>query len=213
MSDAASTQPDTQPTRSGTLLALIRRMIDYGRDLVATVRQRAAADPYFAKARFGTADFTVIFASLARALLLARALEARVLRNAAALDKAPTPRPARPAPEPRLPASPQAEPTEPQQPHLAGLPTPEQIAAEVRRRPIGAVIAEIYYRLGIMPSDPLWRDAQQAMLRFGCNLARLLRDILARAFPVDPQNLPPAVRSAWRGRGGPRVVPSGTGPP
>jgi hypothetical protein len=64
-----------------------------------------------------------------------------------------------------------------------------------------------------MPSDPLWRDAQQSMLRFGCNLARLLRDILARAFPVDPQNLPPDVRSAWRDRGRSRVVPAGTGPP
>src|SRR5215472_5732666 len=96
MSDAASTQPDTQPTRSGTLLALIRRMIDYGRDLVGTVRQRAAADPHFAKARFGTANFALIFASLARALLLARALHARVLGNAAALDKAPRP-PARSA--------------------------------------------------------------------------------------------------------------------
>jgi hypothetical protein len=38
------------------------------------------------------------------------------------------------------------------------MPTAEQIAAEVRRRPIGAVIADICRDLRILPSHPLWRD-------------------------------------------------------
>ena len=43
-----TTQPDPQPSRSGRLLSLIRKLIDYGTALVATVRQRVAADPIFA---------------------------------------------------------------------------------------------------------------------------------------------------------------------
>ena len=102
--DAASqptTQPDPQPSRSGRLLTLIRKLIDYGTALVATVRQRVAADPIFAKTSFGTSDLAVIFARIARGLHLAQALEARVLRRAVWLDKEPRPRTARPAPKPR----------------------------------------------------------------------------------------------------------------
>ena len=74
MSAAASTAtPTTEPSRSGRLLDLLRRLIDYGRELATTLHQRAAAEA-----------------------------EARP----------------------------------------AGLPTPGQIAAQVRRQPIGAVIAD-----------------------------------------------------------------------
>jgi hypothetical protein len=49
MSAAAETPtPTTEPSRSGQLLGLIRKLIDYGRELVATVRGRIAADPSFA---------------------------------------------------------------------------------------------------------------------------------------------------------------------
>ena len=49
-------QPDPQPSRSGRLLVLIRKLIDYGTALAATVRQRVTADPIFARTGFGTAD-------------------------------------------------------------------------------------------------------------------------------------------------------------
>ncbi len=206
---APATQPETQPSRSSRLLALIRKLIDYGRELGATVRQRLASDPGFARNSFGTADIAVIFARIARGLLLARALEARVLRRAAWLDKGPGPRKARAAPKPKPlspgrtsaapgePAFPPAEATGPHQPQLDPLPRVEQIAAEVRRRPIGAVIAEIYYSLGLMPAHPLWLEVKEAMYEFGGSLAWLLRDIFDRALPLHPP--PPA--------------PSGTGPP
>ena len=201
-----TTQPDPQPSRSGRLLALIRKLIDYGTALAATVRQRVASDPIFARTGFGTADLAVIFARIARGLHLAQALEARVLRRAAWLDQGPRPRTARPAPKPRPPASPPAEASDPR---LAHLPTAEQIAAEVRRRPIGAVIVDIYRDLGILPSHPLWREVQQAMREFGGSLTRLLRDILDRAFPLRlrPRH-PPCRRRARASLGASRHRPA-----
>jgi hypothetical protein len=199
-----TTQPDPQPSRSGRLLSLIRKLIDYGTALAATVRQRVAADPIFAASGFGTADLAVIFARIARGLHLAQALEARVLRRAAWLDKGPRPRAARAEPKPRPPASPPAETSDPR---LAHLPTAEQIALRhatgletvVRRRPIGAVTAE----------HPLWREVQQAMREFGGSVARLLRDILDRAFPLQPSPQTPAMQAAAPG---PASAPTGTGP-
>ena len=177
-----TTHRSPKPSRSGRLLAVIRKLIDYGTALAATIRQRVAADPLAVTVCFGTADLAVILARIARGLHLAQALEARVLRRAAWLDE--EPRRARGQSEARPSAvRPFAEPPDPR---LAHLPTAEQIAAEVRRRPIGAVIADIYRDLGILPSHPLWRDVQQPMSEFGGSLARLLSDILDRAFPLAP---------------------------
>ncbi len=208
MSAAAPTQPDTQSSRSGRLLALVRKLIQYGREVAATVRQRVAADPGFAKSSFGTADLTVIFRRIARALLLAQALEARVLGRAAALDKGPRPR--RPRPARRPPAS---SPAEAGESRLDPLPTTEQIAAEIRRRPIGTVIAEIYYNLGIMPSHPLWREVQQAMFEFGGSLAKLLNKILDRALPLTVRPRSAGGPSSGSGSALQPAMPSGTGPP
>ncbi len=206
MSDAAPTQPDIQPSRSGRLLAFIRKLIDYGRELAATVRQRVAAEPNFARTGFGTADLAAIIGRIARGLLLAQALEARVLRRAAWLDKGPRPRKPRSEPKPKPSASPPADETEPPEPRLAGLPTAEQIAAEVRRRPIGAVIAEIYLSLGILPSHPLWLDVKEAMHEFGGSLTKLLKNIFDRTFGPIPsvRSLSPTPEP---------LTPSGTGPP
>jgi hypothetical protein len=118
-----------------------------------------------------------------------------VRRSRAGLD----PRPSRGRPPPR--------PAETSDPRLAHLPTAEQIALKhatgldpvVRRRPIGAVTAE----------HPLWREVQQAMREFGGSVARLLRDILDRAFPLQPPPQTPAMQAAAPG---PASAPTGTGP-
>jgi hypothetical protein len=198
---------ERKPSRSERLLALVRKLIDYGRELAATFRQRVASDAGFAKTHFGTADLAVIFARIARGLLLARALEARVLNRAVALDERPKPRRARSAPRPRPSASPPAGAAEPR---LAQLPTAEQIAAEVRRRPIGAVIAEIYLNLGILPSHPLWHEVERAMREFGGSLAKLLNDIFDQTLGPVPsaRSLSPALALAL-----PSPAPSSTGPP
>src|SRR6516165_6848511 len=86
MSAAETPTPTTAPSRSGRLLGLVRKLIDYARELAATIHQRTAADPGFGKGRFGTTDLAAIFASITRGLLRANALEARVLRSAAHID-------------------------------------------------------------------------------------------------------------------------------
>ena len=88
---AAANAPDqpTQPTRSANLLGLVRKLIDYGRELAATIRQRAFTDPGPVIRCFGTADVALILARISRGLHRANALEARLLRNADRLDAAP----------------------------------------------------------------------------------------------------------------------------
>ncbi len=81
---------------------------------------------------------------------------------------------------------------------IAHLPTPEQIAAKVRRQPI-AVIADICRDLGIMPSHPLWRELQVVIIGEGGSLANLIKDILEQAFPTartpPPGSPTPPLRS------------------
>ena len=90
---------------------------------------------------------------------------------------------------------------------LALLPTPEQIAAKIRRQPIGAVIADICRDLGILPSHPLWRELQIVIIREGGNLAGLLTHILDQAFPIS------ATAPRGLSRGSPVLSPVCTGPP
>ncbi len=117
------------------------------------------------------------------------------------------PRPPSPGPRGRARRPHRAAP--PTDARLAHLPTPEQIAAEVRRRPIGAVIADICRDLGIMPSHPLWREVQMAMIRYGGSLANLVRDLIHQSF----QSLVPAAASAALPAPSPLPSPAGTGPP
>ena len=142
--DAPRASPDT-PSRIGRVLTLVRKLIDLGRQLAATVQQRAAT-PDFARLAlpFATADIATILARIINGLRRAAALEAALSQRAArGQDLTPSPfrapavRGSRP---PRQATPPDAQP-EPQpanhteDPRLARLPTEAEIAAEVRRRP------------------------------------------------------------------------------
>jgi hypothetical protein len=129
---AAETPAAPKPNRFSGLLALVRQLIDYGRHLAITLR----SNPH----PLGAGDIALILARITRGLLRAEALEARLIRSAARPDAAPAP-PCAPSHRRSPPARATAQPTDTTQSRLAHLPTPEQIAAEVRRRPIGAVIA------------------------------------------------------------------------
>ena len=93
---------------------------------------------------------------------------------------------------------------------LARPPTPAQIAAKIRRQPIGAVIADICRDLGIRPNHPLWRELRDAIVRYGGSLARLVKDICDCAFqsPASLWPLSSPLAPALR-----FPAPSGTGPP
>ena len=198
-----------KPSRAGRLLSLVRKLIDYAKELAVTFQQRGATDPGLATYRFRTSDIRQILACIARGLQRAQALEARIVRGAARLDAA----------QPRTAAAPSrrksrgAHPTprdnaEARSP-LADLPTPEQIAAEVRRRSIGAVIADICRDLGILPSHQLWREIQYILIAHNGGYARLVKDILARSFPIAFAGVAPALPGPLH----PSPAPAGTGPP
>ena len=204
--EANAPDPPTQPSRSANLLGLVRKLIDYGRELAATIRQRAFTDPGPVITCFGTADVALILARIARGLHRADALEARLIRNADRLDAAPRAASPEKHRAPRQATAPSADETNTRLTHL---PTPEQIAAKVRRQPIGAVFADICRDLGILPSHPLWRELQIVIIREDGNLANLVKDILDQAFPITPppppgSPAPPPLRF---------LAPARTGPP
>ena len=191
MSTAANApDPPTQPSRSASLLGLVRKLIDYGRELATTIRQRVFTDPTSVRCCFGTADVALILARISRGLHRADALEARLLSNAHRLDAAP--RGASSPMKPRTPRPAAAPSADEANARLTSLPTSDglatgldpMVAAKVRRQPIGAVIADICRDLGIMPSHPLWRELQIVIIRECGSLAGLVKDILRQAFQI-----------------------------
>jgi hypothetical protein len=210
--DAPTTEPAQDPAsalkprRFSLVLNLVRRLIDYGKELATTLQQGAGSLSLAAHAcNFGTVDIGLIVARITQGLLRARALEARLeliaLRPVAKPKATPSPRKPRTAPA----AAPQAA-----EPLVEQLPTPEQIAAKVRRQPIGAVIADICRDLGILPCHPLWHELSRAVMRFGGSLARLVSDILHRPYPPGWLDATPFAR-LWPPT--PCPAPAGTGPP
>ncbi|HEX5326125.1 MAG TPA: hypothetical protein VFW75_05620, partial [Acetobacteraceae bacterium] len=132
----------------------------------------------FVTAVFGTADLALILARITRGLLRAAALEARLRRRAARGRDLMTPA-SIPPPSPHKPRARLVAPTDTpaEDPCLARLPTPREIAAEVRRRPIGAVLVDILLDLGIVPGQmdrATWDELFQDIILYGGSLTTLL---------------------------------------
>ena len=205
------------PSRTVRLLGLVRKLIDYGKELATTLQQRTSATNLATVTLcFGTIDIALILSLITRGMHRAAALEdrlvGRAIRQEAVGPAAAT------APSPRQPraAQPAARSADGAESRVARLPTPGDIAAQVRHRPIGAVIADICRDLGIVPSDPLWRELSDAIVENGGNIAALYSDINKRlwrskadpppirasvAVPTEPESCPPS------------AVAFGTGPP
>ena len=197
---APTTDPDPPrasaavPAALGRVLSLVRRLIDYGKQLAGTVQQRAAAPGFalFAKP-FGTADLAAILDRITAGLRRAAALEATLCQRAArgrdlepASIRLPAARGPRAAPQ-VVPPDVQADHTE--DPRLARLPTEAEIAAEVRRRPVGAVIADICRDLGIAPGRldrAFWDELSHAIIAYGGSLAGFLGKLNRRMFAFVP---------------------------
>ncbi len=201
MSHAAAPAEQPKPSRSGRLLSLVRKLIDYGKDLVATLHQRAATDLFAIRHSWGTADLALILLRIKRGLLRAQALEARLEQSAARLDaprKSPAVRAQR-KPGPTRSAAPPAEnPNAPIE-----LPTEAEIATWARRRQIGVVIADICRDLGILCDHPLWRELHRAITREGGCYVRLVMAIIHRGSRLIAEALFPT----------PPPAPAGAGPP
>ncbi len=187
---AAATLDPTPPSHSGRLLNLVRKLIDYGKELAATLRQRSGSnDSPNLRLAFGIADIALILSRITQGLHRARLLEQRIVRIADSLDadvNSAPPHPRRPSLCATDTASSQRTQarTEDPDPRLAYLPTPKEIAAKVRRQRIGAVLADICRDLGILPSHPLWRELHYAITKYDGNYTRLMIGILNQAFSV-----------------------------
>jgi hypothetical protein len=180
--------------------------------MAAALQQRTAATDLADITRhFGTIDIGEIVASITRGLLRAAALEARLIshpiREPATLATLTVPSPR----QPRA-ARPEDGSAAAGEPRIARLPTPGDIAAEIRRRPAGAVLADICRDLGIVPSNPLWRELSLAIIENGGNLATLFKDTWKRVsmWLIDP---PAAVHAAGPAPHLPFAGTPGTGPP
>jgi hypothetical protein len=166
------------PTSTGRLLRLVRALIDYGRQLATTLQQRSAATNLTDITRnFGTIDIAEILARITRGLLRAAALEARLDRRLPPRHAAPA---AVTAPSHRQPrTAPHVDPSA-AEPRIVRPPTPAEIEAQVRRRPIGAVLADICRDLGITTAHPLWRELSLTIIVNDGSLASLFKDIFKR---------------------------------
>lgn len=178
------------------MLALVRDLIAYGRDMLASLQACEGPHPPLETfRRFGCLNLTLVIARITRGLITAGVLEERFLHRLPNKEE----RPARPRREP----APEAETDAPRPPRqrrtmwssrdeeLEGsLPTAEEIAARLKGRPAGSVITEICRDLGIDARHPLWPELNE-LLRW-ChpfNLWRMMeawREHAERLLKADP---------------------------
>ena len=184
--------PDPTPDRSpasapapegiGCFLILLRWIVGYGQQLASALRQGTAGGDFSdVFRRYRTSDLKLILARIQRGLMLAAGLEDRLVKRAAT-GRDLTPAPVR-YPQPRTRR--EGETHRHRAPRktnlidlpLDRLPTAEQIAEELRRRPVGAVLVDICRDLGILPGDlpPDLRQALETMvIRYGGSISVLV---------------------------------------
>lgn len=217
--------PGDAPSRTGRLLGLVRKLIDYGKELAGTLQQRPSAETLFGITLcFGTISIALILARITRGLRIAAALEARLANRAE--------RPQRSQPTARAPSSRKPRAARPAAQYAAqyaarhqddlaslldALPTPEEIAAQIRRRPIGAVLVDICSDLGITADHPLWREITYAIIDTGGSFAALVKDVFKRTritnfLPPDTPMIPP-MPPGWRPPSLISAATAATGPP
>jgi len=183
--DDRAKDPAKRDPERGRLLGLVRKLLDYGREIVATLQGHNGPLPPAAIARtFSSLNVALIITRITRGLMIAAALEQRLLRPAPPLGER-AERPERPERiERKEPAKPRAKPAprppipDPDAELLGQLPSAKEIAARIRNRPAGAVIVEICRDLGIACDHPLWLEIRDAIRHHGGNLAIMLRNIL-----------------------------------
>ena len=194
-----STRP--MPPRIGQVLGLLRTLIAYGNNLAETLESHASQPhllPFFrfVATMFRSKDVAQILARIKRGLFRAALLEERLRKRA---DRGRDIRPLRiRAPRQRKPRAGKPAASLAHDPRLP--PTDQQIAAQVRHRPIGAVLVDICLDLGIIAGqmDPAsWNEMGQALSLYGGDLTNFVVSRQprprARPRPRDPSFLPVSI--------------------
>ncbi len=216
----APTKPRPIPGRIGAVLNVLAVLIAHARHFAATAAARVSA-PEFATAAavFGTYDLPTLRQRMQRGMLRALALQHYLFARAARgrnLRFAWPPRvelqphhrpPAKPAPRPRSehvhPRRPDPALLDQGDPDASRLPTPEELAAEVRRRPVGRTIAYICMDLGIAPGlcdGDFWNRVEKILRRYGGSLRRLyqVRARREESFQRERDRRPDTWHIDWR---------------
>jgi hypothetical protein len=188
--DPPQGQPgNTVPPNIALFLHALSVMLGYGRHLLDTIHQRAAAPTFtIIAAAFGTANLATIQAHMNRGILRAIALQRVLLARAeTGRDIEPSPRRLRPDETPPAPADAAAEPPsaapaavakrKPRKSRLPGsddpelyMPTLAELERQARRRSIGRLMADICLDLGIVPilcSSDFWNEMFDILYYFG----------------------------------------------
>ena len=220
----------TIPQRLAALLHVVRVLLGHGRRLVEIVPERAARLEFAALAGVcGTYTMPTILARLQRGILRAMALERYLLSRAAkgreiGFVYARERTPAKPAAEPsegengaesarKVPGG-RAEPGEPGDdermpkrpafdPDDLRIPTPEELDAEVRRRPLGRTILSICMDLAVIPSfctGPFWNQISDSLMNYGGSFTTLFKIRAHRevSFQKERDKKPETWNFAWK---------------
>ena len=209
------------------IITILTTLINHARHFAATAKTRVEV-PEFATAAaiFGTYDLPTIQLRMQRGILralalrdylLARARRRRNLRFAwkptvelppnhpflLAKAKAKAEASKRPRAKPRAPSRPDPAVLGPDDPRSFHLPTPEEFAADVRRRPVGRTILYICLDLGIVPGvceGVFWYNIERLFRRYGGSLNRLYKVRFQReaTFEKERDRRPDTWHIDWR---------------
>ncbi len=221
----------TMPERLAALLHVVRVLLGHGRRLAETVPHRVADLEFAALAVVcGTYTLPTILARLQRGILRAMALERYLLSRAAkgreigfvyqrerppakppveapngeptsgeAAGEAPGGRaePAEPGGDERMPKRPAFDPDD------LRIPTPEELDAEVRRRPLGRTILSICMDLAVIPSfctGHFWNQISDSLMNYGGSFTTLfkIREHRETSFQKERDRKPDTWSFAWR---------------
>ncbi len=192
------------PTRIIRLLGVLRVLITFGNHLAVILKANPCAETVRnIGSRFGAFDVALILARITRGLQLAQALEARFAPRADQPDPAPRAAASAPASSPRQPRQPRTITPKPALPEdsaeaiLAALPTAEQIAEQLRTRPVHAVLTDICNDLGVCMSDPLWHDINRVLMDYNGSFLPLWKERWRRFSAALNHLIPPNVRFIW----------------
>ena len=163
--------------RVARLLHIVQRLVAYGTKMIDIYQRGATTHQCFSAVfRFGTKDLQLILARMRCGLQRAALFQERLNRYVERGKDIPLPRP-EPLSAParvRAALSPaEAEARKARRKILSLIPTAEEIAEQVRTRPLGTVIGDICYDLGLaagLMDYSLWEELVNAIFECGINL-------------------------------------------